>query len=277
VLHSQRPSAALVVRALPGRRREAAALAAAVTPALAAAGERDELLERSVERERSLVEGSERRLVRLGFDLHDGPLQDLAALVAETRLLREQLVRAESLDAYRRLLIGRLDDFEARVLTIESELRELVQSLESGTLVHVPFFELIEREISLLSGTSFEVTLETSGEPDALTQSQRIALLRVIQEAVANASEHSGATRAHVAVAVTSSYLHVEVTDDGRGFDVAQTLLDAAKTGRLGLVGMAERIRLLGGRLDVHSRRGGPTKITASIPRWYPQSGTGSS
>ena len=54
------------------------------------------------------------------------------------------------------------------------------------------------------------------------------------------------------------------------GFDVERTLVRAAHRGRLGLVGMAERVRLLGGRLAVDSRPGGPTTVSATIPRWEP-------
>jgi signal transduction histidine kinase len=64
--------------------------------------------------------------------------------------------------------------------------------------------------------------------------------------------------------------VHASVVDNGCGFDVGQTLPAAARKGRLGLVGMSERVRLLGGRLDVESRVGGPTTITASLPWWNP-------
>jgi signal transduction histidine kinase len=60
------------------------------------------------------------------------------------------------------------------------------------------------------------------------------------------------------------------VTDNGRGFDVERTLVQAARKGRLGLVGMSERVRLLGGRFDLQSSLGGPTTISAIIPRWRP-------
>jgi signal transduction histidine kinase len=60
------------------------------------------------------------------------------------------------------------------------------------------------------------------------------------------------------------------VTDNGRGFDVERTLVQAARKGRLGLVGMSERVRLLGGRFDLQSSPGGPTTISAKIPRWRP-------
>jgi signal transduction histidine kinase len=270
VVHWGERTAALVIRARAGRREESLALAEELATALIAFVEKDRLLERNEDRERSLIEATERRLVRLGFDLHDRPLQDLAALVAETRLLREQLAQAPSLDQHRRLVIGRFDDFEERVLAIESDVRALVQSLESGALVHVPFFELIGREVMAYEGTSLDVSFEGRGRADGLTQSQRIALLRVIEEALANVRDHSGAARARVTVSIGRAYLRAEVTDDGRGFDVEQTFADAAQSGRLGLVGMVERIRLLGGRLDVRSEPGGPTTIRVSLPRWRP-------
>jgi signal transduction histidine kinase len=66
--------------------------------------------------------------------------------------------------------------------------------------------------------------------------------------------------------------LRAEITDDGRGFEVEPRLIEAAREGHLGLVGMGERVRLLGGRFDVRSQRGGPTTVLATIPRWTPPS-----
>src|SRR6266511_5374260 len=210
VVHWGERTAALVIRARAGRREESLALAEELATALIAFVEKDRLLERNEDRERSLIEATERRLVRLGFDLHDRPLQDLAALVAETRLLREQLAQAPSLDQHRRLVIGRFDDFEERVLAIESDVRALVQSLESGALVHVPFFEWIGRGVMAYEGTSLDVSFEGRGRADGLTQSQRIALLRVIEEALANVRDHSGAARARVTVSIGRAYLRAE-------------------------------------------------------------------
>jgi NarL family two-component system sensor histidine kinase YdfH len=59
-----------------------------------------------------------------------------------------------------------------------------------------------------------------------------------------------------------------EVTDDGLGFDPETTLVRAAREGHLGLVGMHERVRMLGGRTRIESRRGGPTVISVSLPSW---------
>ena len=68
----------------------------------------------------------------------------------------------------------------------------------------------------------------------------------------------------------TRNQIAAEVTDNGRGFDVERTLMRSARNGRVGLLGMSERARLLGGRLDVSSRRGGPTTVSLVLPAWRP-------
>jgi signal transduction histidine kinase len=100
--------------------------------------------------------------------------------------------------------------------------------------------------------------------------SQRIAMLRVIQEALSNVHDHSQARSARVTVTAGRAGLSAEIYDEGSGFDLESRLVQAAKAGRLGLVGMSERIRLLGGRLDIDTSPGGPTRIHARLPRWQP-------
>ena len=58
------------------------------------------------------------------------------------------------------------------------------------------------------------------------------------------------------------------MSDDGRGFDPETTVARAARAGRLGLVGMHERVRMLGGQTQIDSRPGGPTVVSAVLPRW---------
>ena len=72
----------------------------------------------------------------------------------------------------------------------------------------------------------------------------------------------------HTAIAASSAGVEARVTDDGRGFDLESTLVRAARAGRLGLVGMHERVRMLGGLTRIESRKGGPTVISATLPAW---------
>ena len=80
--------------------------------------------------------------------------------------------------------------------------------------------------------------------------------------------EHSGARNVGVSLVHRRGYVDLEIVDDGCGFDVERTLVHAARNGRLGLVGMSERVRLLGGSFDVQSEPGGPTTISATLAEW---------
>ena len=105
--------------------------------------------------------------------------------------------------------------------------------------------------------------------PAELSDSQQIAVLSLIREALSNIRQHSGASTVSISVGSRADgSTFVEITDDGSGFDPEEALVRAARVGRLGLVGMHERVRMLGGRTQIDSRPGGPTVITATMPRW---------
>jgi two-component system, NarL family, sensor histidine kinase UhpB len=91
----------------------------------------------------------------------------------------------------------------------------------------------------------------------------------VAQEALTNVRRHARATAVHLVARATEGGVSLAVVDDGRGFDVARARRASAR-GRLGLSGMRARVGLLGGTLRIESRRGGPTRIEATIPRWRP-------
>ena len=266
----ERVEGALVVRAARTDRRSlvlAGELAARLSPTI----ERARLLERRSERENALLETAERRLARLGFDLHDGPVQEVFALGAELRLFRAQLAGVLGGNRHTPILQGRVDDLEARLVALDGELRSVARSLETPTVLRTSLPELLRKEAAdLKERSSLEVELHLEGEFDSLTPSQSITILRVVQEALANVETHAAAGVVTVTVHAGLRELYAEIRDDGRGFEVEPTLVDAARSGHLGLVGMSERVRLLDGRLDVESRPGGPTRIAARIPRWRP-------
>jgi signal transduction histidine kinase len=268
------PWAAMVARrriddreAVDGYLEEAAAT---ISPII----ERDMLVERSSARERVLVDAGEKRLLRLGFDLHDGPLQELAALAEDVRFSRRQIVPLMQADV-RGLAAGRFDDFDARLESLDRNLRELSHSLESSSVTEGPLQRVLEREVnSFRNETGLFVELKLRGHFEPMTRSQKLALFRIIQEALHNVREHSNATQVSVEVAARIDRIEARIEDDGNGFDMSHTLVDAARRGRLGLVGMGERARLLGGKLDVRSHEGGPTVIVLMLPRWLPVEAT---
>ena len=240
--------------------------AASLGPAI----ERELLLEHSAAREQAVLASSERRLMRLGFDLHDGPIQDVLALGADVRLLQEQ-VYPFVLETHREQAYGRFDDLSARLVELDRQLREIAHSLETKSVVSRPLGEILHREVDSFSERSgIQAELEIRGDPDSLSSAQRITVFRAIQEALNNVREHAGATSVSVRVRARRSAIELQIVDDGVGFEVERALAKAAQRGRLGLVGIGERARMVGGTFEVESRPGGPTTLKLTLPRWEP-------
>ena len=218
--------------------------------------------------EPGLAAANERLLVRLGFDLHDGPLQQVHALAQDLRLLREQVLTLTATE-YREPIVGRFGDLEAQLAELHQDLRDLAHSLEPRSLLQQPLPKAVRRELKALSRrTGIASTLAQDGSFEALTASQQIALLRVLQEALSNIRQHSRASTVHVDLVENGDGVCMEIRDDGRGFDPDAVVPDEQGQSGIGVVGMRERLRLLGGRLELESARGGPTVVRAILPRW---------
>ena len=94
----------------------------------------------------------------------------------------------------------------------------------------------------------------------------QLLLFRIAQEALRNVGRHAGASQAVVSVRTDGRKLTMTVTDDGVGFLVPPTLSDLAGSGRLGLAGMSERVRLLGGVLNIRSVLGKGSMVEVELP-----------
>ena len=227
-----RPVGVIVTRPEPGRRALSVAVLREVAPAIGAVLERGSLLDRRAHAERSVTEASERRLTRLALDLHDGPLQNVAGIGGDLAMLRRRLHTQLEDAGLRTDLLSSIDDLEARLDAIDTELRDLSHSLESPAMPRRPFAEVLEAEAkSFRRHCDIRSQLELEGDLDDLTASQRIATWRIVQESLTNVREHSGASEVRVRAAGRDDRLDVEIVDDGCGFEVAKTLLDSAGVG----------------------------------------------
>jgi signal transduction histidine kinase len=216
-------------------------------------------------REPGLAAANERLLVRLGFDLHDGPLQQVHALAQDVRLLREQVLTIAGSE-YRDAIVGRFGDLEAQLAELHQDLRDLAHSLEPRSLL-LP--AAVARELKALSRrTGIETSLEQDGAFDSLSASQRIALLRVLQEALSNIRQHSGSSSVAVDLVESDDGVSMEIRDDGHGFDPGSVVPHEDGQSGIGVVGMRERLRLLGGRLELESTPGEGTVVRALLPPW---------
>jgi signal transduction histidine kinase len=161
---------------------------------------------------------------------------------------------------------GRFNDVHARLGALDESLRQIAHSIRSTTAVARPVADAVEAELSALANaTGIEVDLQAEGDLSSLSDSQKIVLFRVVQEALSNVRKHSAAGRVSVVLRSRRTFVDATVADDGCGFDPKQ--LD---TDRLGLAGISERVRLLGGAVEIETSQGAGTTVRATLPQWRP-------
>jgi signal transduction histidine kinase len=110
------------------------------------------------------------------------------------------------------------------------------------------------------------VVVQVMGHVNGVSGALATACFRVAQEALTNIMRHARARHIWLELEQTESILNLTVRDDGVGFDVTVALKQGGSDGRLGLLGMRERVQILGGRLEIHSQPQHATEIRVSFP-----------
>ena len=201
------------------------------------------------EAEEKLREVREAERSRLARDLHDEALQDLTYALAEI-----QSVQAIS----KELELGhRLERAAGALIRAGQGLHGAIHDLRLREEREQTLIELLQWLVKLnrQSSPEREIELSIEGLPPPLPKETQAELLRIVREALVNARRHSGARRVWIAVGTSEDKLWAEVSDDGRGFDP----LEAA--GGIGIVGMRERARVVGGNLEIRSEPGAGTTV----------------
>jgi len=164
--------------------------------------------------------------------------------------------------------LGRLDDLEAQLVALDADLRRLSTAARSPLVEESLADALTQLVEAFRRRTGIAPRTEVSGDLHSLTDSQRIAVLSIVREALSNVRRHSEAEHVEIRILAGDGSIEVEVRDDGSGFAPEVDAPEAARRGRLGLIGMRERTEMLGGRTEIRSAPGGPTVVSASLPRW---------
>jgi signal transduction histidine kinase len=267
--HLHRDAAALIAHGPAHGDDNRQLLLEAAAPALAAVLDRDQLLARQTPSEEGVLAAVERRLARLRFDLHDGPQQDVHLLATDLSFFREQLRPIIADDPNADRVLGRLDDLAAQLVALDGDLRRLSSTVQSPFLQPGSLPDALRQITDAFAARSgIAPRTQLSGDFSELTDSQQITLLALIREALSNVREHSGAKHVTISIKSRRGGVETQIVDDGQGFDPETTLVRAARDGHLGLVGMHERVRMLGGNTNIESRPGGPTVISVELPSW---------
>ncbi|MBI5799783.1 MAG: PAS domain S-box protein [Verrucomicrobia bacterium] len=206
------------------------------------------------------AQDDERR--RLARELHDSTAQSLAALAMNLAVLGRD---AASLDASNRALLG---ECEAQVKRATAELRTFAYLLHPPALEALGLARAVQdyaEGFAKRSGIRVEFTVEENFVRFAAET--ELALFRVLQESLGNLHRHSGTATATIRLACDAEGLTLEVRDTGRGLEEAQ--LQALRHGHaslgVGIAGMHERLRLLGGRLEIEPALPG-LRVRATLP-----------
>ncbi|WP_298360705.1 sensor histidine kinase [uncultured Litoreibacter sp.] len=165
-----------------------------------------------------LTEGMERERQRLGMDLHDQTLADLARI-------KRRMARLQDGDT------AELSELDAALENCLADLRGIVEDMKPGVLQLFGFADAVEAHLQrcvIHYRRRIETTVNdsTGGQVDALSDTIRTAVYRIVQEAINNALKHGNATRLSVEVLQKCDALHVRVDDNGPGIDLSALTSD---------------------------------------------------
>ncbi|MGI9075795.1 MAG: sensor histidine kinase [Gemmatimonadaceae bacterium] len=211
-----------------------------------------------------LLAVTEEEFQRVVLDIHDGPVQNLFAALSQLALVHARLPIGSSheCESALRRAIALLE----RAL---GEIRVTLTAFRDPGFTSMPLADIVEelavQHETLGGGT---VTLDISAPVPDVPPLVKIALYRVLQEALSNIRRHAGVGDAAVRITADDGTLCLEVADNGRGF-VPPPLVGPEATeqhAHIGLRGMRERATMLGGTLHVESRPGAGTRVLVRIP-----------
>jgi signal transduction histidine kinase len=201
-----------------------------------------------------LVDAQETERRSISRELHDEVGQALGLLLLDTGRLSKQL---SSSDEPGQEIVQRIKTLAERTL---QEVRNIALLLRPSMLDDLGLVAAVEwyaREMSRRG--EIEVEVRADNVPENMPDDVKICVYRVVQEALNNAQRHAHAKNVRVELAQSDHAIRVKIADDGSGFD-------AARTRGMGLLGMEERVKRLGGKIRFDSKVGAGTTIEAELP-----------
>lgn len=224
-------------------------------------GERRNFVERENERRAyvlRLVDTQEAERRRIAQEIHDEALQTLLGI-------------ANRLDSLAIPSMG--DEWAAEHRAVK---QELLQSMEDLRRLSMNLRPSVLDSFGLISGIRWMATnnsrngcrirTRVRGETQKMSSLAEITVFRVVQEAITNILRHADARNATVTLEFERDQLMLAIEDDGAGFKPPEKLSQYAEKGRLGVIGMQQRILSAGGTMQLESAPGQGTKVVATIP-----------
>ena len=204
-----------------------------------------------------LIEAHEEERTWIARELHDDVNQRLALLAVNLDALKQELPPSDGQAK------SRIEEANRQVGDLVRDLQALSHRLHSSKLEYLGLAAASAsfcKEVS--KRQNVEIDFQSHAIPAKLPQDAALCLFRVLQEALQNATKHSGVKRFEVSLKGSLNEIQLSVHDAGVGFDVDE----AVKGHGLGLTSMKERLKLVDGQLLIESKPQGGTNIHASVP-----------
>ena len=197
---------------------------------------------------------------RISRELHDVVAQTLVGINVHLEVLDQG--NAVSLETFRKKVVNTQRLVEKAVKTVHDFARELRPTMLDD-LGLIPALQMHMKQF--MTETGIRASLKTSAEIDESDTMVRTVLYRIVQESLTNVARHSKASSVDVCIECREDTVRMSIKDNGQGFRVTAKSRSRKKS-RLGLIGMKERMEMVGGSFHVDSAPGGPTTVWVEIP-----------
>jgi len=206
---------------------------------------------------RQVVAGREAERGRIARELHDGPVQSLVILW-------------RTLDSIGDVGDGRvqaaIEGAQRATRTIADDLRRFSRDLRPSVLDDLGLKAALASQVDGFGQrTGITARFDSTGTERRLPAEQELALLRIAQEALSNIDRHAAAHSAVVQLRFWPNSVRLAIIDDGKGIPPVPSSSELRAAGKLGLIGMQERARLVGATLSFAPGRRGGTRVTADV------------
>lgn len=205
-----------------------------------------------------LISAQDQERRRMSRELHDAFTQELAALTTESRLVKREL------PPQARAAAQKVEEIAHRIGRLAIHIQQMSRRLHPAILDDLGLVSALRSEchgFSQLYGIQAE--FKSGRIPQSVPANTALCIYRITQESLQNVAKHSGSSKVRVDLDVKSGEIRLGIRDSGRGFD-----LQAQKRRKrgLGLIGMEERARLVGGILKIESDAKKGTRVMVRIP-----------
>ncbi len=208
-----------------------------------------------------LSDSREKERLRLAQELHDVPIQDLYGLIYQMDDLRDLLKDPDGEHL--------LNEQTQMLYRVVNSLRTICRELRPPSLSAFGLEVAIRDHMEKLRDQNphINIHLQLMHDQQILSDSLRLNLFRIYQQAINNVIRHSEATEVHIRFGWDEDTITLEVEDNGTGFEVPKSWLELVRQDHFGLVGLAERVESIRGELEIVSAPGEGTLVRAIVPR----------